>query len=111
MEIETRKLAHIEVITALNPIQGADKIEVADVLGWKCVVKKGEFKVGEKIVYIEVDSVMPAIPEFEFLKERNYRIKTIKLKGQVSMGLVLPLSILNTVGKLEEINNEFYFSK
>jgi hypothetical protein len=44
-----RKLAHIEVIESLTPIPGADKIEVAQVLGWQCVVKKGEFKVGEMI--------------------------------------------------------------
>jgi hypothetical protein len=86
-----RKLAHIEIVSALNPIEGADKIEVADILGWKCVVKKGEFKVGDKVVYVEVDSVMPEKPEYEFLKDKKYRIKTIKLKGQVSQGLVLPI--------------------
>lgn len=85
-----RKLAHIEIITALNPIEGADKIEVADVLGWKCVVKKGEFKVGDIAVYIEVDSVVPDRPEFEFLRDRKFRVRTIKLKGQISQGLLLP---------------------
>lgn len=89
-----RKLAHIEIITDLRPIEGADRIEVAQVLGWECVVKKGEFKVGEKVIYIEVDSVMPDKPEFEFLRERNFRIKTIKLKGQISQGLVLPTTVL-----------------
>jgi hypothetical protein len=83
-----RKLAHIELIESLKPIVGADKIEVATVLGWECVVKKDEFKVGDKIIYIEVDSVMPQKSEFEFLKSRNYRIRTIKLKGQISQGLV-----------------------
>ena len=85
-----RKLAHIELIESLSPIEGADKIEVAQVLGWQCVVKKGEFNIGDKVVYIEVDSVMPEKPEFEFLRDRKFRIKTIKLKGQVSQGLVLP---------------------
>lgn len=89
-----RKLAHIEIIEALNPIEGADKIEVAQVLGWQCVVKKGEFKVGERIIYIEVDSVMPDKPEYEFLRDRKFRIRTIKLRGQISQGLVLPLSSL-----------------
>ena len=90
-----RKLAHIEIIESLTSIQGADKIEVAQVLGWQCVVKKDEFKVGEKIIYIEVDSIVPEKPEFEFLRDRKFRIKTIKLKGQVSQGLVLPLKFLN----------------
>jgi len=91
-----RKLAHIEVIESLNPIDGADKIVVAQVLGWQCVVKKGEFKVGDWIIYVEVDSIMPDKPEFEFLRERKFRVKTIKLRGQVSQGLVLPLSTLST---------------
>lgn len=96
----TRKLAHIEEIVAINPIKGADNIEVATVLGWQCVVNKRDgFKVGDRVVYIEVDSVLPAKPEFEFLKDRNYRIRTIKLKGQVSQGLVLPISILEDFGR------------
>jgi hypothetical protein len=92
-----RSLAHIEVIESLSPIEGADKIEVAQVLGWQCVVKKGEFKVGDKIIYCEIDSVMPDKPEFEFLRDRKFRIRTIKLRGQVSQGLVLPIeSMLGT---------------
>ena len=92
---QSRKLAHVEVIESLLPIEGADKIEVAKVLGWECVVKKGEFKVGEKVIYVEVDSVMPELPEYDFLKDRKYRVRTIKLRGQVSQGLVLPMKSLN----------------
>ena len=87
---QERKLAHIEVIESLYPIEGADKTEVAKVLGWECVVKKGEFKKGDIIVYVEVDSVMPDKPEYEFLRDRKFRVRTIKLKGQISQGLVLP---------------------
>jgi len=86
-----RKLAHVELIESLKSIPGANRIEVAKVLGWECVVKKDEFKVGDKIIYIEVDSVLPEKQEYEFLKSRNYRIRTIKLKGQVSQGLVIPI--------------------
>lgn len=93
---DNRALAHIEVITDLRPIDGADKIEVAQVLGWECVVQKGEFKVGQPVIYVEVDSVMPEKPEFEFLRDRKFRIRTIKLRGQVSQGLLLPLSYLST---------------
>lgn len=89
-----RKLASIQVIEELNPIEKADRIEVATVLGWKCVVKKGEFKVGDKIIYIEIDSRVPAVKEFEFLKERNYKVKTIKLRGQISQGLVCSIDVL-----------------
>jgi len=89
-----RKLATIQKISELRPIEGADKIEVAlmEGLGWECVVKKGDFAVGDRVVYIEVDSVMPERPEYEFLRPRNFRIKTIKLKGQVSQGLILDIS-------------------
>lgn len=88
-----RSLAHIELIKELIEIPGADKIEVAKILGWESVVKKGEFKVGQKICYIEVDAVMPEKPEYEFLRDRNFRIRTIKLRGQISQGLVIPLPI------------------
>lgn len=84
-----RKLAHIELITNLQPIEGADKIELATVLGWQCVVKKGEFKINDKIIFIEVDSVLPDKPEYEFLRSKNFRIRTIKLKGQISQGLII----------------------
>lgn len=94
---QERKLAHIEQIIAINEIPGAQNIEVADVLGWKCVVKKGEFKVGDVVVYVEVDSIMPDRPEYEFLRDRKFRIRTIRLKNQISQGLVLPLSVLNNI--------------
>jgi hypothetical protein len=90
-----RKLASIQRIVSLEPIQGADMIEKATVLGWELVVaKKENFKVGDLCVYIEIDSILPDRPEFEFLRERKFRIKTIKIKGQVSQGICFPLSIL-----------------
>ncbi|MFA5715323.1 MAG: RNA ligase family protein [Candidatus Paceibacterota bacterium] len=90
-----RKLASIQRIVSLSPIEGADKIEKAVVLGWELVVaKKDNFKVGDKVCYCEVDSILPDKPEFEFLRDRKFRIKTIKLKGQVSQGICFPLSIL-----------------
>ena len=54
-----RKLASIQKIKALKPIEGADAIEKATVLGWQLVVKKGEFNVGDMAVYCEIDSLMP----------------------------------------------------
>lgn len=87
----SRALAHIEIIKNLRPIPNADNIEVAEILGWECIVKKDEFKIGDKVIYIEVDSVMPEKPEYEFLRSRNFRIRTIKLRGQISQGLVLPI--------------------
>lgn len=90
-----RKLASVRKIAEIKPIPNADAIETALVDGWECVVRKNEnFKVGDLIVYIEVDSVVPERPEFEFLRDRKFRVRTIKLRKQISQGLVLPLSIL-----------------
>lgn len=89
-----RKLASIQKIKSLEPIEGADAIEKATVLGWQLVVKKGEYKVGDLAVYCEIDSLLPDRPEFEFLKPRGMRIRTIRLRGQVSQGICFPLTIL-----------------
>ena len=89
-----RQLASIQRIRALDPIENADAILKATVLGWQLVVKKDEFQVGDLCVYCEIDSLMPERPEFEFLKPRAMRIRTIRLRGQISQGLCLPLSIL-----------------
>lgn len=97
-----RKLASIQVISDLQPIEGADVIEVATVNDWKLVVKKGEFKIGDKCIYCEIDSFMPDRPEFEFLKPRGMRIKTIKLRGQISQGICFPLDILPNYGQMVE---------
>ena len=91
-----RKLASIQMISDLQPIENADNIMLARVLGWKVVVKKGEFQVGDRCVYVEIDSILPDKPEFEFLRNKNFRIKTMKLRGQVSQGICFPISILPT---------------
>lgn len=97
-----RKLASIQKIRALAPIEGADAIETATVLGWQLVVKKGEFQIGDACVYCEIDSILPDKPAFEFLKPRGMRIKTIRLRGQISQGICFPLSVLPTNTPLVE---------
>jgi RNA ligase (TIGR02306 family) len=89
-----RKLASIQRIKELHPIENADAIERATVLGWQLVVKRGEFAVGDLCVYCEIDSLLPERPEFEFLKARGMRIRTVRLRGQISQGICFPLSIL-----------------
>lgn len=97
-----RKLASIQRIKALEMIPDAEAIEKATVLGWQLVVKKGEFKVGDLCVYCEIDSLFPNKPEFEFLKPRGMRIRTIRLRGQISQGICFPLSVLSGDFEIEE---------
>lgn len=106
-----RKLASVQVISDLQPIPEADLIEVATVKGWKLVVKKGEYAIGDRAIYCEIDSFLPIREEFEFLRkssfkkmgeQEGFRLRTIKLKGQVSQGLLLPLSTLPHPDSLNE---------
>lgn len=91
-----RALAHVEIISNIEDIPGADRITCATVLGWRVVISKSDnFKVGDKVVYIEIDSKVPERPEFEFLRDRKFRVRTIRLRGQYSQGLILPMSILS----------------
>jgi hypothetical protein len=89
-----RALATIQEVTAVDPIENADRIERVSIQGWHVVSKKGEFKVGDRCVYVEIDSILPVRPEFDFMAERHYKVKTIRLRKQISQGIVFPLSIL-----------------
>lgn len=95
-----RKLASIQKILDIQPIPGADAIEVAQINNWKVVVKKGEFAIGDLVVYFEIDSWIPHALA-PFLSKGQYpkvydgiegeRLRTVRLRGQVSQGLILPL--------------------
>ena len=92
-----RKLASIQLIKDLRPIPNADAIMCAQVLGWECVTKKNEFNLNDKCVYFEIDSVLPIASWNDHLRkeaDKKLRVKTIRLRGQLSQGLALPLSIL-----------------
>ena len=90
-----RQLATIQTILDIQPIPDADSIEVATVMGWHVVVRKGEFCVGDKIVYLEIDSVLQPNDKYSFMESSNWRLKTKKLRGQISQGLILPYGILS----------------
>lgn len=85
-----RNLASIQTIVDLQPIPNKDKIEYATVLGWHVIVKKDEFKIGDKCVYFEIDVKCPETEVFEFLRPRGFKVKTLKMAGVVSQGLALP---------------------
>ena len=97
-----RSLVTIQKVKSIDSIADSDFLELAHVMGWQCVVKKGEFGVGEMGVYFEVDSFLPIDERYEFLRNTSYRnnvdngegfrIKTVKLRGQLSQGLLLPVT-------------------
>ena len=88
-----RKLASIQKISNIRDILGADKIQAADVLGWHVVIKKGEFKDNDTVVYCEPDSILPKEnPNFAFLEGKPIRTK--KMRGALSQGICFSLSVL-----------------
>jgi len=110
VERNMRTLATIQMVETVEPVEMADALERIKVLGWWVVANKGQMKPGEKVVYCEIDSLLPERPEFEFLRKMcfreaivtggevlqpaGFRIRTVKLRGQVSQGICFPLSIL-----------------
>ena len=79
-----RSLAYIEKINAITPIDGADNVVLAGIRGWQSMINKSNnYGIGDTIVYVEYDSVMPEKPEFEFLRKYEFKVKTQKyFKGK-----------------------------
>jgi len=117
----TRKLATIRQISEIRLIPNADALELAIVDGWQAVVKKDEYQVGNLVVYCEIDSLLPIRPEYEFLRKSCYRkmadgtegfrIKTIKLRGQLSQGLVLPLPFNSNLEIGQDVTEDLGITK
>lgn len=111
-----RKLASIRQCSELQAIPEADAIQVAVVDGWTCVVKIGEIQVGQKGVYFEIDSFLPVDDaRFEFLRKSSlrkmgekegFRLRTIRLRGQLSQGLFLPLHLFPEVDPAEPVGTD-----
>ena len=110
----SRKLASVQTVKAIKPIEGADRIEIVQILNWDCVARKGEYLVGDKVIYFEIDSLLPDIPAFEFLKGSSwsqklnkYKISTHKFRNQISQGLVIPYEQIKDL--MVQINGEIDF--
>lgn len=112
----SRKLASIQRIWKIDPIEGADRIELAHVLGWQCVVNKGQFQPMDAAVYFEIDSFLPIRPEFEFMRKTSYknsdilsegfRLRTLTFRGQISQGLLLPITVFSELPDYLEIGTD-----
>ena len=111
-----RKLASVQRVWQIDPIEGADRIELAHVLGWQCVVNKGIFKPMDLGIYFEIDSYLPIRPEFYFLRATSYkntdvmgegyRLRTQKFRGQISQGLLLPLEMFPEIPMDAEVGTD-----
>lgn len=109
-----RKLVTIRKISKVEKHPNADTLDICTVDGWKVITKLGEFEEGDLVVYFEVDSFLPIRPEFEFLRKfcykklsddsEGFRLKTIRLRGILSQGLLMPVDILLISDAIHEIN-------
>ena len=90
---QERELAYVVIIDGIEPIPGYDRVEHAIVGGWRVIVQKDQFKVGDPAIYFEIDSRVPADREcFAFLEKRHYKIKTLKMCKTLSQGLLMHAS-------------------
>lgn len=102
------KLATIQRIKEIINIPNADKIELVKLenLEWQIVVQRNLYKVGDFVCYIQIDTIAPEAPWSEFLRDRHFRIKTIRLKKQLSQGLIIPLKDLNLPGGVAPLGDD-----
>lgn len=100
----SRKLASIQTISDIREHPNADRLQIARVLGWDVVISKDDnYQVGQRVVYFEIDSFLPCVEDYEFLRKSSYRnspilgegfrLKPIKLRGEVSCGLIMPIEV------------------
>lgn len=98
-----RALAYVVAIDEIKPIEGYDRVEYARTNGWWVVISKNDsLKVGDKCVYFEIDSKVPATDErFKFLEPKKFKIKTQKMCKVYSQGLLMPLRLFPELGDAE----------
>jgi len=83
------KLASIEFISSIDVHPNADNLEIVTVLGYKCIVRKGDFSLGDTVVLIQPDTILPETPVFDFFNRKHKRVKALKLRGVWSFGIVI----------------------
>lgn len=104
-----RELAYVTVIDGIEPIPGYDRVEHAIIGGWRVIVQKDQFKVGEPAIYFEIDSRVPADREcFAFLEKRHYKVKTLKMCKTISQGLLMHASDFGWDWYIDEEKNVPY---
>ena len=107
-----RKLASVQKITSLSPLDQKNLFQKATILGWNVIVDANKYAVGEKVIYFEADALLPAKKKWtKGFKPKNLRIKSTKQYKEVFHGAVMKLDTLNNVEnfklKLEDLNEGF----
>jgi len=105
-------LATIQRVKNVRPCPNSDSLDLVQVLGWQIVTKRGEFTENSLCIYVVIDTVLPEKPEFEFLRNKHFRIKPIRLRQQESAGIVFPLSIIENIhgGEIIEKNGQLIYT-
>lgn len=93
------KLASIETVRNVRRHPNADRLDLTEILGWQTITKRGEFQPGDRCVFVVIDTILPPAPWSAFLADKKasdkpIRLRTVKLRGEFSQGLALPLSVL-----------------
>lgn len=86
--------ATIQIIENIEHIENSDFLDKIKILGWQIIVRRDEYKVGDRCIFVVIDSLLPDKPEFEFMRKNKFRVRSVKLRGELSQGIVFPLSIL-----------------
>ena len=106
---QERELAYVVLVDGIEELPGYDRVESAIIGGWRCIVPKGQFNVGDPGIYFEIDSKVPADnPAFAFLEKRNYKIKTQRMCKSISQGLLMHAEDFGWENVWDEENNVPY---
>ena len=106
-----KNLATIQRISQIKVHPNAEALELATVLGWQVVVKKDEYKPNDLVIYVVIDTVLPERPEFEFLRNKNFRIKPIRLRQEYSNGICFPISLVPGFAGITADGNGFFINR
>lgn len=84
-------------IREILPHDNATALEIAKVYDWNVIVQKGRYKAGDVVIYVPVDSILPwdlenkIFPPESKIKLRHSRVRSIKIRGQISQGMIIDL--------------------
>ncbi len=108
---EMKNLATIQKVTNVRNHPNADALDLVQVLGWQVVTKRGEYKENDLCVYVCIDTVLPEKPEFEFLRNKSFRIKPIRLRQEYSNGICFPVTFVPGYAGPSNTPTEFFFNR